>query len=216
MSWVDVTTAVSTAGAVVVALYLGLKGEWRATRAERRARQEDERRQAVHVAAWMLVEQDSRDGPREIDADDPSFDARAAHVYEVVQNASDEPIWDVVINAPILAEKEKGGLELKFIETEDEIIFVGPHETRKSEITVRTLRYNRFPLKIEFRDNASRSWSRDERGRLHRGRASETMFGWLGAAERPSAEGGEPGTRSVLPRAVRTVYRWAGQRRNAA
>lgn len=179
MSWVDVTTAVGTVSAAMVALGLGLRAEWRAIRAERRARVEEERRQAIHVAAWMLVEQDDGEGPREVDADDPSFDRRKAHVYEVVQNASEEPIWDVVVNAPIFVEKNEASSELKFAETEDEIISIGPHETRKSEITVMTLPYNRFPLRVEFRDNAGRDWSRDDRGRLHRGRTSKPSFAWI-------------------------------------
>jgi hypothetical protein len=140
---------------------------------------EDERQQAIHVAAWMLVEQDDGEGPREVDADDPSFDRRRARVYEVVQNASEEPIWDVVVNAPILIEKDKGSSELKFTESEDEIISIGPHEIRKSEITVMNLSYNRLPLKVEFRDNAGRDWSRDDRGRLRRGRTSEPSFVWI-------------------------------------
>jgi hypothetical protein len=176
MSWVDVTTAVGTAGAAVVALGLGLRAEWRAIRAERHARVEEERRQAIHVAAWMLVEQDDGQGPYEVDVDDPGLNGRKARVYEVVQNASEEPIWDVVVMAPIFVENFQGSTELKPAETFDEIISIGPHEIRKSEITVMTLQYNRLPLKVEFRDNAGRDWSRDDRGRLHRGRMSEPTF----------------------------------------
>jgi hypothetical protein len=94
MSWIDITTAVGTAGAAVVALGLGLRAEWRAIRLERQAKTENERRQAIHVAAWTLVEQDDGKGLREVDVDDPSLDRRRARVYEVVQNASGEPIWD--------------------------------------------------------------------------------------------------------------------------
>lgn len=176
MSWVDVTTAVGTAGAAVVALGLGLRAEWRAIRVERQAKEEDERRQAIHVAAWMLVEQDDGQGPHEVDVDDQSFNPRKARAYEVVQNASEEPIWDVVVNAPIIIEKEKESSGFEFSETEDEIISIGPHEMRKSEITVMSLSYNRLPLRVEFRDNAGRDWSRDNRGRLHRGRTSVPTF----------------------------------------
>ena len=176
MSWVDVTTAVGTAGAAVVALGLGLRAEWRAIRTERQARVEDERHQAIHVSAWMLVERDDGEGPKEVDASDPSLNERKPRVYEVVHNASEEPIWDVVVNAPILVEKSPGSSELKFTESEDEIISISPHEVRKSEITVMTMSYNRLPLKVEFRDNAGRDWSRDDRGRLHCGRTSEPYF----------------------------------------
>jgi hypothetical protein len=97
----------------------------------RRDREENERRQATQVAVWVLVEQDDERGRHEVDADDPSLDRPNARVYEVVQNASDEPIWDVIIKVPILVEKQKGSAELKVIDAEDEIISIGPHETRK-------------------------------------------------------------------------------------
>jgi hypothetical protein len=176
MSWVDITTAVGTAGAAVVALGLGLRAEYRAIRAEHLAKVEHERRQAIHVAAWMLVEQDDGDGPHEIDANSQSFRRNKAHVYEVVLNASEEPIWDIVVNAPILLEKQSGRAELEFAETENEILSIGPHQLHKSEITVNTVPYNRLPLRVQFRDNAGRDWTLDERGRLHHGRTSKPML----------------------------------------
>jgi hypothetical protein len=176
MSWVDVTTAVGTAGAAVVALGLGLRAEWRATRLDRKQYAEDEQRQAIRVAAWLLVEQDDGDGAKEVDAGDPSLDMRKARIYSVIQNASDEPIWDVVVNVPILVEKSEGSRELKRIKTEDEIISVGPHGTLKLPVTALVVAYNRFPLQVEFRDNAGRDWRRDDRGRLHRGRTSVPYF----------------------------------------
>jgi hypothetical protein len=51
--WVAITTAVGTAGAAIVALGLGLKAEWRATRLEREQHEQEERRQAIHVEAWL-------------------------------------------------------------------------------------------------------------------------------------------------------------------
>jgi hypothetical protein len=146
-----------------VALGLGLRAEWRAIRAEREARTENERRQAIHVAAWMLVEQDDGDGPREVEGADPSFDMRKAHVYEVVQNASEEPIWDVFVDAPTFHFADERS-PLKWIPT------IGPHEIRKSEVTEPVISYNRIPLKMEFRDNAGRNWYRDVGGMLHSGR----------------------------------------------
>src|SRR6185312_15582105 len=97
MSWVDITTAVGTAGAALVALGLGLRAEVRTSRTERQTRMENEQHQAIHVAAWMLVEQDTGEGPREIYTDDPSFDKRKAHVYKIIQNGSEEPIWNVFV-----------------------------------------------------------------------------------------------------------------------
>lgn len=140
----------------------------------RRDRAEKERRQAIQVAAWMLVEQEDERGRHEVDLDDFSaFDDASMRVYGIVQNASDEPIWDVIVKVPIFVEKDKESDELKPIDAEDEIISIGPHETRRSEITSMTMPFNRYPLRVEFRDNAGRDWSRDDRGRLHRGRRSE-------------------------------------------
>jgi hypothetical protein len=187
MSWVDVTTAVGTSGAAVVALGLGLRAEWRATRLERKQAHGEDRRQAVHIAAWMLVEQHGEDGAREVSVDDPSTDWRKVRVYEVIQNSCEEPIWDVVIRAPIFTKKSAGSDELKFDECEDEIISIGPHETHKSEITITTLPYNRFPLKISFRDNAGREWHRDDRGRLKEGRLFEASWKWIDELEREKA-----------------------------
>ena len=176
MSWVDVTTAVGTAGAAVVALGLGLRAEYRAIRAERQAKVENERRQAIHVAAWMLVEQDDGEGPHEIDANNPSFNRSKVRVYEVILNASEEPVWDIIVNAPILLEKHSEGTALEWAEAEDEILSIGPHQMHKSEITVSTVPYNRLPLRVQFRDNAGRNWTLDERGRLHHGRTSKPML----------------------------------------
>jgi hypothetical protein len=64
MSRVDVTTAVTTAGAVVVALGLGLRAEWRAIRLVRLAAR-DERHQAIHIAAGMFIEEGDGKGIRE-------------------------------------------------------------------------------------------------------------------------------------------------------
>jgi len=171
MSWVEVTTAIGTAGAAVVALALGLRAEWRAIRAEHETKVESERRQAIHVAAWMLVEQDDGKGSLEIDQRSPSFKRRKARVYEIVQNASEEPIWDVVVYAPIFTNDEEGP-GLRIVQARNAIMCIGPHEAHKSEITALTIKLNRFPLGVEFRDNAGRDWSRDGRGRLHYGRTS--------------------------------------------
>jgi len=182
MSWVDVTTAVGTASAAVIALGLGLRAEWRATRLERKQYEQDERGQASHVAAWMLVKRDDEEGLREVDPGDPPSDIRdmrGLRIYAVIQNASDEPIWDVVVNAPIFVPKGKGSDELRSAESEDEVVSVGPHETLMRPITVLTIPYNRIPLRVEFRDNAGRDWSRDDRGRLHRGRTTQPEGAWL-------------------------------------
>jgi hypothetical protein len=60
MSWVDVTTAVGTASAAVIALGLGLRAEWRAIHAERSQREENVRRQAIHVASWIWLNETAK------------------------------------------------------------------------------------------------------------------------------------------------------------
>jgi hypothetical protein len=166
MSWVDVTTAVGTAGAAVVALGLGLRAEWRAIRAEREAKTENERRQAVHVAAWILVEHDNGDGPREVEWDGPSSDERGAHDYAVVQNASEEPIWEIFVDVPTMHFKGESN-------PPKWIAVIGPHETYKVEITEPAILFNRIPLKVQFQDNAGRNWFRDGEGVLHGGRTGK-------------------------------------------
>lgn len=127
----------------------------------------------------MLVEQHDDDGIHEVLVDGPSTDWQKVRVYEVIQNASDEPIWDVVVRALIFTDSIKEGNELGVEECEDEVLCISPHETHKSEITIRTLPYNRFPLKVSFRDNAGREWHRDDRGRLHEGRVFEASWKWI-------------------------------------
>jgi hypothetical protein len=34
-----------------------------------------------------------------------AFDDASMRIYEVVQNANDEPIWDVIVKVPIFIEK---------------------------------------------------------------------------------------------------------------
>jgi hypothetical protein len=190
VSWVDVTTAVGTASAAAVALGLGLRAEWRSIRSERKHQEEEERRQAVQVAAWMLVERDDGDGPKEVDVYELSVDQpdmRGIRNYAIINNASDEPIWDVIVSAPIFVEKSKGSDELQSAHSEDEVVSVGPHETLRLPITALTIPYNRLPLKLDFRDNAGRDWSRDDRGRLHRGRTSEPEWAWVDEAAKERA-----------------------------
>lgn len=84
MSWVDVTSAVGTAGAAIVALGLGLRGIY----LDRRRERDEELRQARLV---MVSE--------------PFFiDATAEHdraVLVKVYNYSDEPIHDVSVHIDI-------------------------------------------------------------------------------------------------------------------
>ena len=205
VSWVDVTTAVGTAGAAVAAVALGLRAEWRSIRSERRQAESDERRQAIHVAAWILVERQREDGTTEIDPSDPSidalsesFDGRGLHIYAVIQNASDEPVWDVTSRVPGFVPKSKESDELKVTTLEDEYVVIGPHETHKGPITATTIWYNRLPIEIDFRDNAGRDWHRDDRGRLHPGRKEPSSWAWMDELEK-----GRPPTGKRDPEARR-------------
>jgi hypothetical protein len=186
MPWVDVTTAVGTAGAAVLALGLGLRAEWRATRLERQQNQLDIRRQATHVAAWMIVERRVDEDRTEIDPGDPSldvcdpaYDPCGVHVYVIVQNASDQPIWDVTTHISVFVPKSKDSDELKSADIEDERIVIGPGETIRIPIETYTVSYNRLPIEVEFRDNAGGEWRRDDRGRLHYGRQSPASWAWI-------------------------------------
>jgi len=186
MSWVDVTTAVGTAGAAVVALALGLRAEWRAMRLERHQHEFDVQQQAAQVAAWMIVER-HMDGERtEVDADDPSldvldpaYDPRGVRVCVIVLNASNQPIWDVTTHVPAFVPKSKDSADLKSIEIEDERVVIGPGETIRIPVGILTIPYNRLPIKVKFRDNAGAEWRRDDRGRLHRGRQSPASWAWI-------------------------------------
>jgi hypothetical protein len=186
MSWVDVTTAVGTAAAAVVALGLGLRAEWRATRLERHQHELDIRRQATQIAAWIVVERHSGEirteiaaGDPSLDALDPAFDPRDVYVYVIVQNGSDQPIWDVTTHTTIFVRKSDDSDELETADAEDERIVIAPGETVRSPITTWTLTYNRLPVEVEFRDNAGEEWRRDDRGRLHRGRRSPATWAWF-------------------------------------
>jgi len=189
--WIDVTSAISTAAAALVALGLGLRAEWRAIRSERHQAEIDERRQAIHVAAWALVERHREEGRTEVDPSDPSldtlsasFDMHGIHIYSIIQNASEEPIWDVTTRVPGFVPKSRDSNELKPTTLEDEYVVIGPRETVKREVTAATLAFNRLPIEIDFRDNAGQDWRRDDRGRLHQGRKEPPSWAWIDELER--------------------------------
>ncbi len=167
MSWVDVTTAVSTAGAAVIALALGLRAEQRSIRHEREQRRRDEYQQASNVAAWILVEQ-AKDGIwTEVAVKGSQTIVRDARFHIVIQNGSNEPIWNVhMIRSETLVQKDDGHLDPGGIE---EIECTGPRETRKISIIPWDRPLNRTPVGICFRDNAKKEWFRDSSGYLHPG-----------------------------------------------
>jgi hypothetical protein len=164
MSWVDVTTAIGTAGAAIVALGLGASGEWRARRVERRQAEFEERRQAAHVAAWIIIEQDDGQGPTEVISEETfAIGANEADFFVVLQNASDEPIWDARIYFRYVIKNES-----KVAWLEKSVKIVGPNDKVKLPIKELVAEYGRTPIELAFIDNAGREWKRDTNGRLNR------------------------------------------------
>jgi hypothetical protein len=113
MSWVDVTTAISTAGAAIVALGLGLRGIY----LDRRRERDEELRQARLV---MVSE------PFLIDATAEHDRVVAVRVY----NYSGEPIHDVSVSIDIW--RDKGGGETPPDDSDGvSFDFLGPREERE-------------------------------------------------------------------------------------
>ncbi|MGH8866651.1 MAG: hypothetical protein ACRDYU_01495 [Actinomycetes bacterium] len=145
--WVDYLTAVGTVGAVVVALALGFIGEVRSVRLARAAAKERERAQAVRVAAWKEVESVSAAG------------ATGWVGHTVLQNGSDEPIWDVTVHVTtggpwnIVQEAGIVAPSARLVWTHED---ASPAEGQY------------VGLSVEFTDNARRRWERTATGELKR------------------------------------------------
>lgn len=164
MSWVDVTTAIGTAAAAIIALGLGLSGEGRAWRLERRQAEFEERRQATHVAAWMIIERDDGQGSTEVISEETfANESNEADFFVVLQNASDEPVWDARIYFPYLVKDEH-----RVVWQEKSVNIVGPNDKVRLPITELVVEHGRTPIEFTFRDNAGRRWKRDTNGRLSR------------------------------------------------
>jgi hypothetical protein len=105
----------------------------------------------------MIVERyQDDDGRVEVDAGDPSldvldpsYDPRGVHVFVIVQNASDQPVWDVTTHIPGFVPKKDGNNELEPTDFEDERVVIGPRETIRIPVEGYTLSYNRLPIEIE-------------------------------------------------------------------
>lgn len=96
-TWQDSVTAWATVGAVVVALGLGLIAEFRNARDRSARRKEDgarrgreEAAQANRVSAWLA----DRPAPTL-----PHGGTSTPQIFVVAQNASTEPVWEVIVLA---------------------------------------------------------------------------------------------------------------------
>ncbi|RAO25503.1 hypothetical protein ONO23_05855 [Micromonospora noduli] len=140
------------------ALAFGLRTDLRQRRLEREVRADKDRHQARRVAGWILVRQ-LDDG---VQGGTSGFRAVRSHAF--VQNASDEPIWDVEVRVP---EVELAGGEVVDLMERHYFEVIGPGEVLDIELPD-TPPFDRLPLVIKFADNAGRRWLRDERGKLKR------------------------------------------------
>jgi len=143
MSWVDITTAIGTAAAAVVALGLGLRAEWRAFRAEQRERAAGHSAQASQVAGWTS-----------------SFHFEADPYPEInirVRNGSEMPIY--VVSLQVVA-----GVKGTFVRYVDAM---GPSEIREFKIILpSTPRGNVLAPDLLFTDISGRRWLRSSNGEL--------------------------------------------------
>ncbi len=139
----DVFSACGTVGAFGVALYLLRQEQQR--EAERSA---DERRaQASKVSAWLEAR--------------PTINGGRS-LFFFVHNASDMPIYEVSLPAPIADENDKSPEEVQFIG------LVPPHETAQRLAPrdwIKTY-VAPEPVLVEFSDSRGRQWTRNEQGTL--------------------------------------------------
>lgn len=150
--WTDIFSALGTVGATVVALILGLISLRLALRDHRARRQQDIERfeekyeaeqrqirsQAERVASWVEVRQEY-----------------PTHVV-VIQNSSDQPIWEIAVHYPHLSEGKAS--------------FTVIPANAKKELPMQPVRgISEQATDLFFRDNAGRLWYRPAKapGELH-------------------------------------------------
>ncbi len=143
MTWVEVTSAVATASAAVIALGFGVAAELRLHRDRRQRQALEERSQATRVAAWL----------------DPEFlipgsEKWSTEGFVFIQNASDEPIWHAMIDGP----GPRGTWHIPI---------VPPNANLKRKADLSAV-HDTSPLDVQFLDNHGRQWRRDRHGVLHR------------------------------------------------
>lgn len=139
--WTDIVSALGTLGATVIAAALGFQSI-RLTLQDRKARRLQEadslkqeiRRQAERVACWLQVD----------------LNKNPTHNI-VVDNASDQPIWDVQITHWSLGTAGQAPIPVLPPGTRRE---VGIQPKTGDELTIEEA------VDIRFRDNAGRNWFR--------------------------------------------------------
>lgn len=149
MSWVDVTTAVGTAGAAVIALGLGGRAEWRAMRAEQAQRDQSKRDQAGRVSGW------------------PQGD-REGKTLLALMNASVEPVYEVVVGMVLI----QGGGARRLEEMNDlteyrRVLSVLPPGAWHVKVSGGWGGMGKRPgIEIAFNDRSGRHWIRRSNGTL--------------------------------------------------
>ena len=167
----DWLSGVGTAGAAIIALVLAFRAEKAARKAEgrtvkaeaataeaeRKASEqekgrelEDKRRQAKHVAAWFEVLDTS-------DLEGKPADWRP-DCQIVVDNASDEPIWEVGLFHWSLG--SSGHTFLPVVPPRQKRAFPVKGKPAGNGLTIEEA------VRVMFRDNIGRDWRRATRGRL--------------------------------------------------
>jgi hypothetical protein len=143
VSWVDVTTAIGTASAAVIALGLGLRAEWRVASVERKERARLRAAQASLVTGWA--------SGRVTEGEQyPGFDVR-------IRNGNPIPIYLVSLSV-------SAGVRGTFVRHTDAI---GPNETREFRILLPNWpRGVFFAPQILFTDTAGIRWLRRANGEL--------------------------------------------------
>lgn len=133
----------ATAIGVLVALSFGVIAE-RRTRQDRNAlAQQSRRAQASRVSAWVASER---------------LDRHSARAVLVVQNASDEPVWDVVVSYMELGDELPDGTLAEHDVTWR--LGVLPPQTTRTMNAPWTPPEDDEPLALSFRDNANSRWKR--------------------------------------------------------
>lgn len=162
-TWQDTVTAWATLCAVLVALGLGVVAEVRNARDRSARRKEGEARrvraeaeQANRVAAWL------EDRPGVIEA-------ATTRIFAVAQNASGEPVWDVLVLVDQIEEFGEEEVPDRWGTRTVRIGMLPPGERVERKLSRTPPDANSpAPLAMTFRDNAGAWWGRDERGVLGR------------------------------------------------
>src|SRR5260370_32392194 len=142
VSWVDVTTAIGTAGSAIVALALGVNAQYRGGRADRVQRDRSAMAQAELVGAWTST----------VLPDDPYVELRIR-----IRKGSRRRVYHVSMQIVL-------GVCGTFVRR---IEAMGPDETREFRILSPTYPRTAFLTPpIRFADVAGRSWFREASGRL--------------------------------------------------